>query len=101
LLDRDDIKSLLVEYGTYISERDKQQVLVGTYTSQYNTLNNDYIESKSEVKRLLECKKALNTKFYNTYSRFIQEGTWVDEEYIDDDKYYNDAKSVLYNSCYP
>lgn len=101
LLNRDDIKSLLVEYGTYISERDKQQALVTTYTNQYNTLKSDYASGESRVKALLEHKKALNTKFYNIYSRFIQEGTWVNEEYIDDDKYYNDAKSVLYNSCYP
>jgi hypothetical protein len=43
----------------------------------------------------------LNNLFYSRYSRFIQEGTWISEEYIDDDKYYNDALSVMYNSCYP
>ena len=46
-------------------------------------------------------KIALNKAFYTKYSRFIQEGTWIDEEYIDDEKYYADAQSVLYNSCYP
>lgn len=46
-------------------------------------------------------KRALHDLFYKKYSRFIQEGTWNSEEYIDDDKYYYDAQSVLYNSCYP
>jgi hypothetical protein len=39
--------------------------------------------------------------FFKKYSRFILEGTWSSEEYVDDDKYYADAQSVLYNSCYP
>lgn len=46
-------------------------------------------------------KRALHDLFYKKYSRFIQEGTWNSEEYVDDDKYYYDAQSVLYNSCYP
>jgi hypothetical protein len=39
--------------------------------------------------------------FFEKYSRFIQEGTWISEEYVDDEKYYADALSVMYNSCYP
>ena len=43
----------------------------------------------------------LNKLFFERYARFIQEGTWIDESYIDDEKYYADAQSTLYNSCYP
>jgi hypothetical protein len=43
----------------------------------------------------------LNQLFFKRYARFIQEGTWISEEYVDDEKYYADAQSVLYNSCYP
>jgi hypothetical protein len=39
--------------------------------------------------------------FYQKYSRFIQEGTWIDESYIDESLYYNDALSVAYNSSTP
>jgi hypothetical protein len=46
-------------------------------------------------------KLPLNKAFFQKYSRFIQEGTWIDEQYVDDEKYYNDAQTVLYNSCYP
>ena len=56
---------------------------------------------QEEIKTLTEHKKKLNQLFYSRYSRFIQEGTWIDEKYIDDDKYYADAQSVMYNSCYP
>ena len=46
-------------------------------------------------------KEELYRLFYNRYSRFIQEGTWIDESYYDDNLYYNDAMSVLYNSSMP
>jgi hypothetical protein len=39
--------------------------------------------------------------FFQKYSRFILEGTWISEEHVDDEKYFADAQSVLYNSCYP
>ena len=56
---------------------------------------------QKELDILLGHKRALNKLFYSRYSRFIQEGTWMSEEYVDDDKYYNDALSVMYTSCVP
>ena len=55
----------------------------------------------AEREQIIKLKTLLNQKFYETYSRFIQEGTWTSEDYMDDDKYYADALSVMYNSCYP
>jgi hypothetical protein len=46
-------------------------------------------------------KTELNKLFYLKYNRFIQEGSWSSEEYIDDELYYLDASSVLYNSIFP
>lgn len=54
-----------------------------------------------QISVLQEHKFALNKAFYTIYHRFIQEGTWISEEYVDDDKYYADALSVIYNSCFP
>ena len=60
------------------------------------------IEDKiAEQREWLDHKIALNKLFFTKYSRFIQEGTWMSEEYVDDDKYYVDAQSVMYDSCYP
>ena len=56
---------------------------------------------KTSIDRLNDQKKELNRLFYKRFSRFIQEGTWISEEYYDDEKYFYDAQSVLYNSCYP
>lgn len=39
--------------------------------------------------------------FTDKYANYIQEGTWTDESYYDDDLYYLDAQNVLYTSAFP
>lgn len=46
-------------------------------------------------------KLALDLQFYKKYSRFLQEGSWIDENYVDDNLYYLDAESTLYTSAHP
>lgn len=46
-------------------------------------------------------KKELNKIFFIKYARFIQEGSWIDEKYMDDNLYYLDSLAVLRNSCSP
>ena len=58
-----------------------------------------------EITEILEgmanSKRALNLLFYKKYSRFIQEGSWIKEDYIDDNLYYLDAENTLRNSAQP
>lgn len=58
-------------------------------------------ELETQYDNALFLKATLNKLFYQRYSRFIQEGTWIDESYIDESLYYNDALSVAYNSSMP
>lgn len=67
---------------------------VSDVNSSYTALNNLY-----DVQ--VKLKEKVNQEFYKKYSRFLQEGTWIDESYVDDNLYYNDAQSVLYNSSMP
>lgn len=61
-----------------------------------------FIEQKEAAQlTYIEDIKALDLKFYKKYSRFIQEGTWKSEDYIDDDLYYLDAQSIAYTSSRP
>ena len=46
-------------------------------------------------------KQQLNLVFFRKYHRYIQEGTWTDEQYIDDNLYYFDAQKVSSQSAYP
>ena len=43
----------------------------------------------------------IHKRFFKKYARYIQEGTWIDEDYVDDDKYYLDALEVAYTSSRP
>lgn len=96
-----DLKQYYTEAITALQARDK-------YTKDYDRLvvSYDKLSAKKEslLKQIDEAtanKKEENKKFYKKYSRFIQEGTWQSEEYIDDEKYYLDAQKTLYNSCWP
>lgn len=46
-------------------------------------------------------KKALDAQFYKKYSRFIQEGSWISEDYVDDNLYFIDAQNTLRTSAQP
>ena len=54
-----------------------------------------------EIKQLIEQQKKIEIDFHNKFARFIQEGNWISEEYIDDDLYYIDSLSTLYTSSRP
>ena len=58
-------------------------------------------EKEDEFQSKISQKKKKISLFEKRYSRFIQEGAWSSEDYIDDNLYYLDAESVLYNSSHP
>jgi hypothetical protein len=98
---RTDVKKLLQEYATYYSELTNYTSKKAKAEKNLEGVQRAYDNIEAEIEDLKNSKIALNQLFFQKYSRFIQEGTWIDEEYVDDDLYYNDALSVLYNSCYP
>jgi hypothetical protein len=71
------------------------------YETKLNSLSVQISNIQSELEAFKNEKKIINQQFYSKYYKFIQEGTWVDEQYIDPELYYIDAQSVLYESCYP
>lgn len=62
---------------------------------------NRYKELEDSLEDLIVVKRALNLQFYKKYSRFIQEGSWIKEDYVDDNLYYLDAESTLHTSAQP
>lgn len=98
---RTDVRKLLKEYSTYVINEQNYSADKTTINSNLEAAKARYDTKKAVVQTYLDQKAALNQKFFSQYSRFIQEGTWMSEEYVDDEKYYADALSVMYNSCYP
>ena len=99
--ERIDVKKILQEYATYQLESDKYNKECEALGAQLSDVQEKYDILTAEVDNLIDQKKALNKLFFSTYSCYIQEGTWIEESYVDDNKYYADALSVMYNSCYP
>lgn len=58
-------------------------------------------DEEKENEKIVEEKKALENAFYQKFSRFIQEGSWTSQDYIDPNLYYLDARSVAYTSSRP
>ena len=58
-------------------------------------------KSEDGDRRLLLEKQELHRLFYKKYSRFLQEGSWISEDYVDDNLYYLDAQSTLFTSAKP
>lgn len=56
--------------------------------------------SKRQVELLTDINE-LHKKFYSKYSRFLQEGSWTSQNYLDENLYYLDAQSVAYTSSRP
>lgn len=46
-------------------------------------------------------KNKLDIEFYGKFARFLQEGSWISEDYIDDTEYYLNAANVLHTSAFP
>lgn len=51
--------------------------------------------------QLIEEKRQLEKEFYTKYSRYIQEGTWTSQDYVDPELYYLDALQVSNTSAQP
>lgn len=67
---------------------------------------NEYSEisfnfSNDTIQGLLNQYDTINDEFNNKYARYIQEGTWTSEDYIDPNLYYLDACKVAYESSRP
>lgn len=93
---------------TYLDQMDTYQGELRQSEQRLKIAEENKVRTEKKLKELLieddklTMKKIeLNKLFFNKYSRFIQEGSWVSEEYIDDDLYYLDALSVLRNSIFP
>lgn len=90
---------------------DEMDVYQNKYTAYYNAelkFKKQLDDRKAEKARLEELqdiivkkKSELNELFYHKYSRYIQEGSWTSNEYLDDNLYFLDALSVLRNSAFP
>lgn len=85
------LKAKIVEYSKLKEDLDIRQKEVDKKIAQIEESLNKILEEKNE----------LNLEFFEKYSDFIQEGSWISEDYYDDNLYYLDAENVLYGQARP
>lgn len=78
------------------------------YNTSYNQLLNSVLGLQADINiaiafqnSFLDLINQQHLAFYKKYSRYIQEGTWIDESYTNDDLYYLDALKRTRSSSRP
>lgn len=95
------LSNLLSTYYRCLSDKNR---LTSERTALLHTIANieDTVDTlKSTQQTYLQSIEKIHKDFFLKYHRYIQEGTWQSENYVDDDKYYLDALDVAYTSSKP
>lgn len=97
----DALRTLLDQMDIYQLEAINNKKVIDDLKPEKERIEKEIQELTTLSKIIVEKKNELNRLFYHKYARYIQEGSWVDENYIDDNLYYLDALSVIRTSCKP
>ena len=97
--------STFIDYKTkieyYIRLLDGFTSLMESSKSEYRAALQEYEMVNNGILRIAAEKQKLYSSFYNRYSYYIQEGSWISEDYMDDERYYFDALKTLKTSSAP
>ena len=74
---------------------------IDTFGPQLEAAQAEYDGYQDKLRTIANATTEIEKEFIIKYSRYIQEGSWTDDNYMDDDLYYFDALAVLYQSAYP
>jgi hypothetical protein len=99
--DQQEIKTRMNARQNCINNLSAYQAMLTGITQSLNNLTSVINLKEERQKELTNSLKELNWAFFRKYSRFIQEGSWIKEDYIDDTLYFLDAQSVAYTSSRP
>lgn len=91
-----------------VTKQQYNNAVIDTYDDILANLEDLYVAYQSRLEYLIEQeniyndqKRILTKEFYKKYAKYIREGTWISEDYYDEDLYYLDAQMVLYTSAFP
>lgn len=95
------VQSLLNAHGQLIVQINDYQTLLEEISTSISTLNDFISQAVAHQDELVNLIKAKHKAFNDKYTNYLMEGTWEDENYIDDTKYYLDGLKVAYTSSRP
>lgn len=99
--DNQEAKNIYSNLITQQHKRESFQASLKLIEASVNELTEVVKGYETELKTKANEKKVLESAFYQKFSRFIQEGSWTSQDYIDPNLYYLDARSVAYTSSRP
>ena len=99
--DNQEAKNIYSNLITQQHKRESFQASLKLIETSVNELTEVVKGYETELKTKANEKKVLENAFYQKFSRFIQEGSWTSQDYIDPNLYYLDARSVAYTSSRP
>lgn len=97
----DTIKGYIAEIGVYDYNAKSYQGLWAQSKADLDAKQEEFDTLGNRLEEITNAKEVLDQAFYEKYSRFIQEGSWIDQDYVDDNLYYLDAVSVAHDSAFP
>lgn len=95
------VQSLITTHGVIETQIDEYQNSFNTINNSIDSLKNRIEDLESEQSDLLTALSEKHKAFNDKYSTYIMEGTWQDEDYIDDTEYFLDGLNVAYTSSRP
>lgn len=102
---KDGLISLYEEYKEKIiyftGIRSTSYILWKDREEKYQNTYNDYTKKNELITTLAAHRSKIMEEFYNIYHAYIREGSWISEDYLDDDKYFFAAQDVLNTSAQP
>lgn len=69
--------------------------------SELAVVDKQLTDCQKAIKDNVSKRKNLNDSFYTKYSRYIQEGTWTGDNYIEPNTYFFDAQKVITRNSRP
>lgn len=99
--DNTTVNELVKTIGQLNGNIQEDQAKLNTLSAAVTGLKNHILLLDTARKAAIFQLEALHEAFFKKYSRYIQEGVWQSNDYIDDDKYYLDALDVAYTSSRP
>lgn len=96
-----NLRNILINYKIFKNKLEQYEADLTNYSELIDEIEQEIESLQKEIEvRTRDQKNYLNI-FTEKYANYIQEGTWTDESYYDDDLYYLDAQNVLYTSAFP
>ena len=94
------LKTIITNHGILADKAQENLTKAEDRFEELARILSGHEDADTDISLLLK-KEELHAKFYKKYSRFLQEGSWISEDYIDDNLYFLDAQSTLTTSAKP